>query len=207
MSANVFYAGLRGKGAARMTEKEKMLAGLPFDPEDAELVKDRLAALDMCAQLDGIRPSALAPRMALLRKLLPNLREDVNIRSPFVCDFGYNVFFGKRPLVNYFLRIRDYARVTIGDDVFIGPRVTLDTLIDGMAPETAGGRPFALPITVGNDVWFGSEVTVLAGVTIGDRCVIGAGSVVTSDVPADCLAAGNPARVIRSLEPDAVLGR
>ena len=191
-----------------MTEKEKMLAGLPFDMDDPEIEADRSAAGDLCMELNNTRPSDLNTRNEILKRLLPSLKERFHILSPFHVELGYNVIFGDSPLINYGQTIIDYAPVTIGDNAFIGPRACFNTLVDDLTPEMKdGSKPFALPITIGKNVWFGSEVKVCAGVTIGSGCVIGAGSVVTTDIPDNCLAAGDPARVIRSLEPDSLIGR
>ena len=179
-------------------EKEKMLAGERFDPHDAELTADRDRAtrlmhrlnVECCGHDDNYR--------ATLGELCPNVRGF--IREPFHCDYGYNIHMGEGSFVNFDCVFLDLAPIRIGCGTLIGPKVQLLT---AHHPFDAATRGTALeagkPIVIGDHCWLGGGVIVCPGVTIGDRAVIGAGSVVTRDIPADSVAAGNPARIIRTL--------
>lgn len=184
-----------------MTEKEKAAAGLLYDPAgDAELCAERLHSQELCFDYNRLRPSQQAEQAALLQELVGHSGSGLCIMTPFHCDYGCNLYFGKNVYINYNCVILDCARVTFGDNVFVAPNCSF----------TAAGHPldaaqrnslleYAYPITVGNNVWFGANVTVLPGVTIGDGAVIGAGSVVNRDIPAGVVAVGNPCRVLRKI--------
>ena len=180
------------------SEKEKMLAGEWFDPRDEELTADRDRATLLMHRLNAECPGHDAAYRAALRELCPNAAGF--IRAPFYCDYGYNIHLGKNFYANHNCVILDCAKVTFGDHVMVGPNCGFYTACHPIDPQQRReGVEFARPITVGNDVWFGGGCTVLPGVTIGDGCVIGAGSVVTRDIPANTVAAGNPCRVLRSI--------
>ena len=180
------------------SEKEKMLAGEWFDPRDEELTADRDRATLLMHRLNAECPGHDAAYRAALRELCPNAAGF--IRAPFYCDYGYNIHLGKNFYANHNCVILDCAKVTFGDHVMVGPNCGFYTACHPIDPQQRReGVEFARPITVGNDVWFGGSCTVLPGVTIGDGCVIGAGSVVTRDIPANTVAAGNPCRVLRSI--------
>ena len=185
-----------------MTEKEKMLAGLLYDAAfDSTLVDDRFTAKELCHDYNNLRPRDIDGRREVLKKLLGHIAGDLIIEQPFHCDYGYNISVGQNFYSNHNLVILDCARVTFGDNVFIAPNCGFYTAghpID--AGERNQGLEYARPITVGDNVWFGAQVCVLPGVTIGSNCVIGAGSVVTRDIPDNSLAVGNPCRVIRKIE-------
>ena len=180
-----------------MTEKEKALAGLEFMRGGKELREQRNAAELLCFQLNTTPPNETEKREAILRQLLPNAAEGLYIKSPFICEYGEYIFFGKNFFANYNCKIMDGGKITFGDNVLLGPDCTFVTCVHPTDPERrlAGYQQFR-PITVGNNVWFGAGVTVCPGVTIGDDCVIGAGSVVVKDIPSGCVAVGNPCRVI-----------
>lgn len=184
-----------------MTEKEKVAAGLLYNPNfDPELLAEHRRSLDLCHAYNLLRPSQLDERYALLDTLLGSHRTDLLIEQPFLCDYGYNIHVGDGFYANNNCNILDGARVTFGDHVFIGPYCVFTTAGHPFdAEERNQGIEYAKPITVGNNVWIGARVCVLPGVTIGDNAVIGAGSVVTRDVPAGVLAAGSPCRVIREI--------
>ena len=180
------------------SEKEKMLAGEWFDPRNEELTADRDRATLLMHRLNAECPGHDAAYRAALRELCPNAAGF--IRAPFYCDYGYNIHLGKNFYANHNCVILDCAKVTFGDHVMVGPNCGFYTACHPIDPQQRReGVEFARPITVGNDVWFGGGCTVLPGVTIGDGCVIGAGSVVTRDIPANTVAAGNPCRVLRSI--------
>ncbi len=184
-----------------MTEREKMLAGELYDAHDPELLADLNRVKVLCQRYNNLLPTDFEARNMLLRELLGQADETTFINQPFYCDYGRHIKVGKRLLANFGLTILDEAYVTIGDDCFIGPNVGLYTACHSTDPVARKERrEWALPITIGNNVWIGGQVVILAGVTIGDNCTIGAGSVVTHDIPANSVAVGNPARVIKSIE-------
>lgn len=184
-----------------MTEKEKMKWGLWYDANfDQELVEERLLAEDLCFQLNQTRPKDTEKREALLRELMPDLGENCTILSPFVADYGCYCHIGHDTFINHNAYLMDGGGITIGHHCFIGPNCGMYTATHPMlAEERNQGLEKALPITIGDNCWFGANVTVLPGVTIGSNCIIGAGSVVTKDIPAGVLAMGNPCRVVRPI--------
>lgn len=184
-----------------MTEKEKMLAGHIYDALDGALRDELNAAKLLCQKYNALPATSLAERNLLLREMLGKADEDTFINQPFFCDYGRHIRVGRRFFANFSFTVLDEAYVTIGDDCFIGPNVSIYTACHSTDPvERNTGREWAEPVNIGNSVWIGGSVTILPGVSIGDGCTIGAGSVVTRDIPAYCVAAGNPARVIKTLE-------
>lgn len=187
-----------------MSEKEKMIEGYLYSPEkDKELYEDRLKAKTLCYEYNNLPPRQIGERKALLKKILGSVREHYWIEQPFVCDYGYNIEIGNNFYANHNLIILDCAKVSFGNNVFIAPNCGFYTAchpIDTIM--RIEGFEYALPINVGNNVWIGGNVTVLAGVTIGNNSVIGAGSVVTNDIPANVVAVGNPCRVIKEITKD-----
>lgn len=183
------------------TEKMKAQAGKLYDANyDAELLKEREICADITYELNRLRPSQTKERMEILRKLFGKTKGNFTIVSPFFCDYGYNIEIGENFFMNMDCVILDGAKVKFGDNVFVAPQCGFYTAghpLD-VAKRTAG-LEYALPITIGNNVWIGAHVSVLPGVSIGDNTVIGAGSVVTKDIPANVLAYGNPCRVIREI--------
>ena len=178
-----------------MTEKEKMLAGLPYSATDAQLLKELNETKDVIHRYNSLMPSDFDRRRKMLLGLLGHL-----INQPFYCDYGRHISVGKRFFANFNFTVLDEALVTIGDDCFIGPNVGIYTACHSTDPvERNSRREWALPVTIGDNVWIGGSVTILAGVTIGDNVTIGAGSVVTRDIPSDCVAVGNPCRPIKRL--------
>lgn len=185
-----------------MTEKEKMLRGMIYDANyDAQLIEERLNCKELCRDYNDLRPKETEARRTLLNRILGQVDGDILIEQPFYCDYGYNIRVGKNFYANFNFVILDEASVSFGDNVFIAPNCGFYTAghpID--AEERNKGLEYARPITVGNNVWFGAHVCVLPGVTIGDNCVIGAGSVVTKDIPSNSVAVGNPCKVIRKVD-------
>lgn len=187
-----------------MTEKEKMLAGMIYDANyDPQLMAERLDCKELCRDYNELRPKNMQARTELLHRLLGEVKGNLLIEQPFVCDYGYNISVGKNFYSNHNLVILDCAKVSFGDNVFIAPNCGFYTAGHPLeAAERNKGLEYARPITVGDNVWFGANVSVLPGVTIGDNCVIGAGSVVNKDIPANSLAVGNPCKVIRTIDND-----
>ena len=186
---------------ARMTERQRMEAGMWYDANfDPGLAKLRLEVKDLCWQFNALAPSALEERIVLLRQIVGKLDEPCEVLSPFMVDYGFNVSIGTGSFINHDNYLMDCAPITIGSHVFIGPRFGAYTALHPLLPEQRNtGMECAKPITIDDNCWFGGNVTVLPGVTIGARCIIGAGSVVVHDIPDDSLAAGNPAVVKKSL--------
>ncbi len=184
-----------------MTEKEKSALGVLYDANyDDELITERLAAMELCHDYNGLRPSQYDEKDAVLSRLLGHKGKRCIINAPFHCDLGYNIEVGDNFFANYNFVVLDAAKVVIGDNVFIAPNVGIYTAGHPLDAEKRNlGLEYAFPVTIGNDVWIGGGVQICPGVTIGDGTVIGAGSVVTRDIPARVLAAGNPCRVIREI--------
>ena len=184
-----------------MTEKEKMLAGEVYSAVDTELLKELNEVKDFIYEYNSLRPSETGKRLEILKKLLGHIGDDkILINQPFYCDYGKQIRVGKRFFANFSFTVLDEANVTIGDDCFFGPNVSIYTACHSTDPEERNSRKeWALPVTVGNNVWIGGAVTILPGVTIGDNVTIGAGSVVVKDIPSNCVAVGNPCRVVKYL--------
>ena len=180
-----------------MTEKEKMARGEWHDANfDADLLAERSRADDLCYDFNMARPGSEAQRSALRSLLDTELPEGLNILAPAYFDYGYKTRFGEGCFVNHGCYFMDGGTITVGDHVFIGPFCGFYTASHPMTvPERNRGLERALPIVIGDDCWFGGNVTVLQGVTIGKGCVIAAGSVVTKDLPDYSMAAGVPAVV------------
>jgi maltose O-acetyltransferase len=181
------------------SEREKMLAGELYDPMDPELVRDRDRARDLCQDLNATREGQVEERRDLLRRLFGRGGETVWMQPPFFCDYGSNILLGERVFFNFNCVVLDVCRVTIGDFTLFGPAVQIYTATHPMDPVLRRSQEFSKPIEIGSDVWVGGGAILCPGVTIGSRSVIGAGSVVTRDVPEGVFAAGNPCRVIREV--------
>ena len=183
-----------------MKEKEKMLLGKWYDATHQELVKQRLNAKDLCFELNQIKPSNLEKRNSIINKLLGYQPDNLELLSPFTCDYGNNIVLGKNVFINSNCYFMDGAKITVGDNVFIGPSCGFYTANHPLDYQTRNqGIEQALPILIGNNVWLGGNVIVLPGVEIGDGCVIGAGSVVTKDIEANSIATGVPCKVIKKI--------
>lgn len=186
-----------------MTEKEKAKAGFLYDANnDPEIGEDHLKAMDLCFEANHLPPRQVEKRHDIFRKLLAETPEKFYIEPPFLCGFGYNIKIGNNFYANHNCVILDNASVSFGDNVFIAPDCGFYTAGHPFDIEQRNsGLEYAFPIQIGNNVWIGGHTVVLPGVTIGDGTVIGAGSVVTKNIPSGVLAAGNPCRVIRKLTP------
>lgn len=180
--------------------KERMLAGDWYLPDDPELGADSERRAELCAAYNGGGRLAPAERGRILRELLGSVGEGVRVRAPFHCDFGYHISIGARTFVNFGAVFLDAAPITIGADVQIGPNVQLLTPTHELDPERRrAGWERAVPVAIGDNVWLGGGVIVCPGVSIGENTVVGAGAVVTKDLPPGVLAVGNPARIVRAL--------
>lgn len=187
-----------------MTEREKMEAGLWYDANfDQDLLKEREEAEALYFQFNQTSPKDAKKKEELLKELLPNREENVDILPPFYTDYGYNCHIGEGTFINHNAYLMDGAPVTIGKHCFIGPNCGMYTANHPLnAEERNQGLELARPITVGDNVWIGADVTVLPGVTIGEGSVIGAKSLVNKDIPANVIAVGNPCRVVRKITED-----
>jgi Acetyltransferase (isoleucine patch superfamily) len=183
-----------------MTEKEKMISGEYYSSFDKELEKDREFAKDLCFKFNNLPPSNRIERSNIINELLENVGKEILMESSFYCDYGYNISIGNNFYSNHNLVILDCAKVKIGNNVLIAPNVGIYTAehpID--AQDRISGLEYAKPIIIGNNVWIGANTCILGGTTIGDNTVIGAGSVVTKDIPANVLALGNPCTVVKTI--------
>jgi maltose O-acetyltransferase len=183
-----------------MTEVEKLDAGLPYDFHDEAVNARKLHAVAMADALNSVPVTDHEGRVKAIRKLFGSTGEEPEVLPGFRCDHGSNIHVGDDFLANYQVTILDIAPVWIGDHVMIGPGTLISTVNH---PLDAIGRRkhlgIARPVTIGNDVWLGGNVTILPGVTIGSNVVVAAGAVVTKDIPDNSLSAGVPAKVIRKL--------
>ena len=181
------------------TEKDRMLAGEDYDASDPQLVAERLRARTLCQSLNALAPGNDAERTALLAELF-GAQTNVYVTPPFFCDYGRNITLGRNVYFNFNCIVLDVAPVRIGDNVLFGPAVQVYTATHPLdADLRRSGIESGKPIAIGDDAWIGGGAILNPGVTIGARSVVGAGSVVTRDVPDDVFAAGNPCRVVRRL--------
>lgn len=182
------------------TEKEKMLAGQLYQAFGAELLAEREQAKEALYRYNQLHPSLKEQQRAIIKHLFGATGNSFLVESPFKCDYGYNIRVGENFYANYGCTILDCAPVNIGDDVLLAPNVSIYTA--GHPVDSAlrkAGFEFALPVTIGNNVWIGGNAVILPGVTIGENAVIGAGSVVTKNIPANVIAVGNPCKIIREI--------
>ncbi len=196
-----------------MTEFEKMVSGRLYDPNlDSSCQPIALKARKLCQLYNSVPADDFDRRAAILKELVPSQGKNLYLQGPIQFDYGVNTTFGDNCYANFNLVILDCAPVRIGNDVFMGTGVSLLTPVHPFLPSernqrgngagVLSDREYAKPIEIGSNCWIASNVTVIGGVKIGDGCVIGAGSVVTRDIPSGCLAAGNPCRVIRKIGPE-----
>ncbi len=188
------------RAAGERTMRERMLAGELYLADDPVLAEEQARAARLLDRFNKSGADDGAERRGLLLELLGELGEGSEIRPPLRCDYGSRIRVGARTFVNYGLVALDVASIEIGDDVQIGPNVQLLTPMHPIDPDTRRAKwEAAEPIVIEGNVWLGGGVIVLPGVTIGENTVVGAGTIVTKDLPPNVVAAGNPARVVRSL--------
>jgi acetyltransferase-like isoleucine patch superfamily enzyme len=190
-------------------EEEKIMAGILFCPGDPELRAIKLKTHNLNLDYNKTYEDETEKRREILSQIVGEMGENCFIQGPIFFHYGKHTKIGDRFFGNFSLTIQDDAPVTIGNDCNFGPNVTIVTPVHPMLPDERhiiydkDGNPkhmcYAKPVKIGNDCWFGANVVVCPGVTIGDNCVIGAGSVVVKDIPANSFAAGNPCRVIREI--------
>jgi len=195
-----------------MSEKDKMLAGKIYDSMEKELYDRRLKASELCIKYNNL-PEAHPERAKVLKEIFPHSDESLFVRGPVFVDYGDNTFFGKTVYFNFNLVILDVCPVTIGDNCFFGPNISIITALHSLLAkerelyfdEEKGyvtDREYAKPIKIGNNCWIGANVTILPGVTIEDNVVIGAGSVVTKNLKSGAIYVGNPARKLRDIKEE-----
>ena len=183
-----------------MTEQEKCSQGLLYDTAFPGREEAHIACAELCYDYNHTRPSDMEGRERLLRKIFGKLGKNPYVEPMLFCGFGFNIEAGDNFFANNNCVFVDPGKIIFGDDVKIAPQCGFYTALHPLDPQQRRDNlEAAYPITVGNNVWFGGGVKVLPGVTIGDNCVIGAGSVVTKDIPANCLAVGNPCQVVRTV--------
>lgn len=199
-----------------MTPEERIAKGLLFCPGDPTLKAIKLKCHNLCTEYNRTFEDETEKRKEIIGQIFAEIGEGSFAQGPIYIHYGTHTKIGKRVFMNFNLTIQDDAFVTIGDDCNFGPGVSIVTPVHPMVADerrlmyNPDGSPirlcYAKPVTIGKDCWFGANVTVCPGVTIGDGCVIGAGAVVTRDIPANSFAAGNPCRVIREItEKDSMI--
>ena len=182
------------------TEKEIMLAGEMYNPQDEELVKDRAKAKKLCYKYNNLAPDAVEKKKLILQELFKT-EQSPYIEPNFYCDYGYNITFGENFYANHNCVLLDVNIITIGDNVMLGPAVQIYTATHPLEEKARNsGRELGFPVEIGDNVWIGGGAVIQRGVKIGNNAVIGAGAVVTKDVPADHFVGGNPARVIKEID-------
>ena len=184
------------------SELEKMRAGALYNPMDPQLAQMRLRARLLTQALNSGREDDTDERSRILKELLPHAGDKLWLQPPFYCDYGVHIHTGEGVFFNFNCVVLDVARVSIGSRSLFGPNVQIYTATHPTDhQERASGLELGRPIDIGSDVWVGGSAVICPGVSIGDRSIIGAGSVVTRDIPEGVIAAGNPCRVIRSIGP------
>jgi acetyltransferase-like isoleucine patch superfamily enzyme len=185
------------------SEKAKMISGKPYKAFGDELLKERQYAKEQVFKFNSFRPNEITKRNEVLKNLLGKTKGTFFIEPPFRCDYGYNIEIGKNFYSNYNLIILDCAKVIIGDNVLMGPNVSIYTAGHPLHYEKRNQEyEYAFPISIGNNVWIGGNVVINPGIIIGDNSVIGSGSVITKDIPSDVIAMGNPCKILREISED-----
>lgn len=184
-----------------MTEKEKMIKGLPFNPYDKELIKGKLNARRLIREITAIPEDKERQRKHFFRELFAETGKSFYIENPFICDYGFNIHWGENAYANFGCIILDAAPVYVGKNVMMAPGVKILTATHPLEYEARNtGIEFAEPIHIGDNVWLGGGVIINPGVTIGNNSVIGSGSIVIKDIPENVVAVGNPCEVLKNID-------
>ena len=183
-----------------MNQKERMLAGLPYKAWMDGLGQERLENKKKIYAFNHLEPDKVEEKEKLLKEILGKTGKYVNIEAPFHCDYGYNIEVGENFFANYNFTVLDVGKVTIGANAQIAPNVSIYTAGHPIHPDSRNsGYEYGISITIGDNVWIGGNACIMPGVTIGNNVVIGAGSVVTKDIPDNVIVAGNPCKIIRTI--------
>ena len=183
-----------------MDNKERMLANLPYKAWLDGLSEERLENKKKIFKYNNLEPGNLEEKDRLIKDILGKCGDYINIEPPFFCDYGYNIEIGENFFANYNFTVLDVGKVRIGENVQVAPNVSIYTAGHPVHPESRNsGYEYGIDITIGDNVWIGGNTCIMPGVTVGNNVVIGAGSVVTKDLPDDVIAAGNPCRIIRKI--------
>ena len=183
-----------------MNQKERMLAGLPYKAWMDGLEEERAACREKLYRFNLLPPEERERVPALLKEIFGKTGERVFAEAPLHCDYGANIEVGENFFANYNLTILDVAKVVIGKNAMIAPNVSIYTAGHPLHPDSRNtGYEYGIPVTIGDNVWIGGSAVILPGVSIGSNVVIGAGSLVTRDIPDNRVAAGNPCRVLREI--------
>ncbi len=194
--------GLPHPPNANRTQRERMLAGDLYTPNDPELNAARRRARHLLARFNGSQADAFAERHTLLEELFGSFGSGSLVNPTLKCDYGFNIFVGQNSFFNFDCILLDCNRIDIGDDVLFGPGVHVYTATHPLnAAERRSGQELAKPVKISSGVWLGGRAVVCPGVSIGENTVVGAGSVVVRDLPANVFAAGNPCQVIKTIDP------
>ena len=187
-----------------MTDLEKMKLGMWYDANNnPEVLEERYRALDLCFYLNQTVPSDHQKKNNLIKELLGYLPNNLEIITPFTCDYGKNIHLGSNVFINSQCYFMDGGDITLGNHVFVGPYCGFYTASHPLDYSNRNkGLEKALPIVIGDNCWFGANVSIMPGVNIGSGCVIAAGSVVTKDMPENSMIAGVPAKVIKTIDQD-----
>lgn len=186
-----------------LSEKEKMLQGEVYSPLDPELLRERQACKSLRWRISQQDPADARAIGMLTKELLPNAANDIRVEGPLHCDYGYNIYTGKRVFINFNCVLLDIAKITIGNYVLIGPGVHIYTATHPLNAQERRSACFGKPVRIGDDCWIGGNAVICPGVEIGRGVIVAAGSVVNRSVPDHVLVAGNPAKIIRQLNPSA----
>ena len=183
-----------------MNQKERMLAGLPYKAWLDGLSEERLENKKKIFRFNNLAPDSIEEKDKHIKEILGKTGQNIHIEAPFHCDYGYNIEVGENFFANYNFTVLDVGKVRIGTNAQIAPNVSIYTAGHPVHPDSRNsGYEYGISITIGDNVWIGGSVCILPGVTIGNNVVIGAGSVVTKDIPDNVIAAGNPCRIIRTI--------
>ena len=183
-----------------MNQKERMLAGLPYKAWLDGLSEERLENKKKIFRYNNLAPDCIEEKDKHIKEILGKTGQNIHIEAPFHCDYGYNIEVGENFFANYNFTVLDVGKVRIGANAQIAPNVSIYTAGHPVHPDSRNsGYEYGISITIGDNVWIGGSVCILPGVTIGNNVVIGAGSVVTKDIPDNVIAAGNPCRIIRTI--------
>lgn len=183
-----------------MTEKEKMLKGDAYIASDLELVKDRQQARILTRLYNQTIETDDYTKTEILKKLLGSTGENVYIEPSFKCDYGYNIHLGENFYANFDCIMLDVCEIKIGKNAMLAPNVQIYTAYHPIDPKLRiSGIEYGSPVTIGDNVWIGGGAIINPGVNIGDNVVIGSGSVVTKDIPSNCVAVGNPCKIIKNI--------